>query len=939
MTAILGISAYYHDAAAALVVDGRIVAAAQEERFTGEKHDDSFPIQAIQYCLEEAGLKPEELDYVGFYDKPFLKFGRLLETYLAYVPAGLPSFLRAMPVWLKQKLHLPREMRKALGGAYQKRFVFTEHHESHAASAFFPSPFEEAAILTLDGVGEWATAAYGTGRGNRIELTHELRFPHSLGLLYSAFTYYCGFKVNGGEYKLMGLAPYGEPKYRDLILERLIDLRDDGSFRMDMSYFNYCQGLTMTSKKLDDLFGAPPRQPEAPLRQRDMDLAASIQKVTEEIMLRIVRHLHAESGLRNLCMAGGVALNCVGNGRILREGPFENLWIQPAAGDAGGALGTALFIWHQLLGQERTPQAGDQQQGSRLGIGYGDEEIESFLAEADATWERIDDPAILIDRVAQAIDQGQVVGWFQERMEFGPRALGARSILGDARDPEMQSVINRKVKFREGFRPFAPVALAEHAHEYFELEPGQESPYMLLVTRVREDKRLPVPPEQDGAGLDKLQAARSVIPAVTHVDDSARVQTVDSERHGLLHDLMQRFHDRTGCPVMVNTSFNLGWDPIVRSPRDAYRTFMASEIDLLCMGNHVLEKAAQSATVQRPPAEGEALHPVLDGRIVCPGCRGQLQPQAGRLVCQGCGHAFEVTGDIPQLFWPHEAFDDPADVTEQVKAFYEEMPFPNYDDHDSVRSLIEKSRRGLYARRLDETIPYNSNVLEVGCGTGQLTNFLGIACRRVIGTDLCLNSLRLGEAFRKEHGLERVRFLQMNLFRPCFEPESFDVVLCNGVLHHTADPFGGFERLVPLVKPGGHLVVGLYNTWGRLFTDLRRQVFRLTGGRGQWIDPILRRGGMSRDKRRAWFADQYRHPHESKHTFGEVLKWFDATGVRFVRGVPAMRPDDDGLAGANLFEPQPRGTALDRLVAQATEVVAGQKEGGFFLMIGKKPGA
>ena len=942
MTAILGISAYYHDAAAALVVDGRIVAAAQEERFTGEKHDDSFPIQAIQYCLEEAGLTPEELDYVGFYDKPFLKFGRLLETYLAYVPAGLPSFLRAMPVWLKRKLHLPREMRKALGGAYQKRFVFTEHHESHAASAFFPSPFEEAAILTLDGVGEWATAAYGTGRGNRIELTHELRFPHSLGLLYSAFTYYCGFKVNGGEYKLMGLAPYGEPKYRDLILERLIDLRDDGSFRMDMSYFNYCQGLTMTSKKLDELFGAPPRQPEAPLRQRDMDLAASIQRVTEEIMLRIVRHLHAESGSSNLCMAGGVALNCVGNGRILREGPFENLWIQPAAGDAGGALGTALFIWHQLLGQERTPQAGDQQQGSRLGIGYGDEEIESFLTEVDATWERIDDPAILIDRVAGAIDQGQVVGWFQERMEFGPRALGARSILGDARDPEMQSVINRKVKFREGFRPFAPVALAEHAHEYFELEPGQESPYMLLVTRVREDKRLPVPPEQDGDGLDKLQAARSVIPAVTHVDDSARVQTVDSERHGLLHDLMQRFHDRTGCPVMVNTSFNLGWDPIVRSPRDAYRTFMASEIDLLCMGNHVLEKSVQPATVRRPAAEGEAgnaLHPVLDGRIVCPGCRGQLLPRADKLVCEGCGHAFESTGDIPQLFWPHEAFDDPADVTEQVKAFYEETPFPNYDDHDSVRSLIEKSRRGLYARRLDETIPYNSNVLEVGCGTGQLTNFLGIACRRVIGTDLCLNSLRLGEAFRQEHGLERVHFLQMNLFRPCFEPESFDVVLCNGVLHHTAEPREGFERLVPLVKPGGHLVIGLYNTWGRLFTDLRRQVFRLTGGRGKWIDPILRRGGMSRDKRRAWFADQYRHPHESKHTFGEVLKWFDATGVRFVRGVPAMRPDDDGLAGANLFEPQPRGTALDRLVAQATEVVAGQKEGGFFLMIGKKPAA
>jgi carbamoyltransferase len=936
VTWILGVSAFYHDSAAVLIRDGRIVAAAQEERFTRQKHDQAFPSQAIDYCLREAGITAAQLDYVGFYDKPILKFDRLLETYLAFAPAGFASFLKAMPVWLRQKLHLPREMRRALGGEYRKRFVFAEHHESHAASAFLPSPYDEAAILTMDGVGEWATASIGVGRGNRIQLTHELHFPHSLGLLYSAFTYYCGFEVNEGEYKLMGLAPYGEPRFASLIRRELLDLKEDGSFRMDMSYFNYCHGLTMTSEKFHALFGGPPRHPSAPVTQRDMDLAASVQKVTEDIMLRMARHAHRLTGMKNLCLAGGVALNCVGNGRILREGPYENIWIQPAAGDAGGALGVALFIWHQLLDNPRVAVAGDYQAGSQLGREFTNDEIGGFLEEVGAAYERVDDEALLADQVAEAIAGGQVVGWFQGRMEFGPRALGSRSILGDARSPAMQSTINLKVKFRESFRPFAPIVLAEHVHEYFDVRPGQESPYMLIVAPVQQAKRLPL--EAPAEGIAKLRQRRSVIPAVTHVDYSARIQTVDSGRHGRLRRLMERFYDRTGCPVMVNTSFNLGWEPIVCTPEDAWRTFMGSEIDVLCMGNFILRKAAQGGQVG---VSGGILNDMLaSGALTSPCCNGGLQADRDRLVCAACGHAFAMDGRVPQLFWPHESITDPADVTEMVKAFYERTPFPNYDDHDTVRSLIEKSRRGIYARRLDETLPYNSTVLEVGCGTGQLTNFLGISCRRVVGTDMCRNSLRLGEAFSREHGLNRVQFVQMNLFRPVFAPGQFDVVLCNGVLHHTADPYGGFRSILSLVKPGGYIIIGLYNKYGRLFTDLRRQLFRLTGGGAKWIDPVLRQAGLSEDKRRAWFADQYRHPHESKHSFGEVLEWFRENDVEFVRGVPALRPDDDGLAGESLFEPQPAGSAFEHFLVQATEIVApGQREGGFFIMIGRKRAA
>ena len=590
---ILGISAFYHDSAAALVRDGEIIAAAQEERFTRKKHDQAFPIHAVNYCLEAGRIQAEDLDMVVFYEKPLLKFERLLETYIACAPRGFKQFLMGIPVWLREKLHLPREMDKALSKKYRGRYVFCEHHESHAASAFFPSPFDEAAILTFDGVGEWATASFGFGKANKIELTHEMHFPHSLGLLYSAFTYFCGFRVNSGEYKLMGLAPYGEPRYYDLIMDNLIDLKEDGSLRMDMSYFPYCHNTVMTGEKFAQLFGGPRRETETPLMQREMDMAASIQAVTEEAILRAGRHVHRQTGMKNLVLAGGVALNCVGNGRLLREGPFENIWIQPAAGDAGGALGAALFVWYQLIGNERQTDGNDKQHASLLGPSYSDEQICAFLDSIDAKYQRFDEESKLIDKAAELIETEKVIGWFQNRMEFGPRALGNRSIIGDARSEKMQSVMNLKIKFRESFRPFAPCVLQEDAAEYFDFQRGQESPYMLLVAPVQQEKRLTNGQTESLAGLEKLKAKRSVVPAITHVDYSARVQTVDRQRNPRLHQLISRFKDRTECPVIINTSFNIRGEPIVCEPEHAYRCFMATDMDVLVLGNQLLYKEEQ----------------------------------------------------------------------------------------------------------------------------------------------------------------------------------------------------------------------------------------------------------------------------------------------------------------------------------------------------------
>jgi carbamoyltransferase len=593
MSAILGLSAYYHDSAAALLVDGEIVAAAQEERFTRRKHDHRFPINAVRYCLAEAGLTAADLEYVGFYDKPVAKFRRLIETQIAVAPRGFKTFWRSLPLWLDGKLHLPAAFDAAFDGRYRGRYVFADHHESHAASAFFPSPFDQAAIMTLDGVGEWSTTTLGMGRGNRIKLLQEIRFPHSLGLLYSAFTYYTGFRVNSGEYKVMGLAPYGTPRFKELILQHLIHVRDDGSFWMDQRYFNYCGGMTMTSEPFHRLFGAPPRDPESRLTERDMDLAASVQAVCEEVMLRSARHLHRLTGAQSLVMAGGVALNCVGNGRILREGPFEHIWIQPAAGDAGGALGTAQLIWHHVLSQPRQAKAGDSLRGSLLGPRHSDVAIRAFLAGQGACFHAIDDEAALLERVAGALAKEQVVGWFQDRMEFGPRALGARSILGDPRSEKMQRVMNVKIKFRESFRPFAPSVLLEHASEYFDLD-GHDSPYMLLVAPVAKPQHTTDGQDrmQGLAGIDRLNVVRSRIPSVTHVDYSARVQTVTAV-NGRYQRLLQQFHQRTGCPLLVNTSFNIRGEPIVGSPADALRCFLGTDMDVLVLENTILLKSEQ----------------------------------------------------------------------------------------------------------------------------------------------------------------------------------------------------------------------------------------------------------------------------------------------------------------------------------------------------------
>jgi carbamoyltransferase len=566
------------------------------QRRRNVSHDHNFPKRAVAYCLEEGGLTPEQLDYVVFYDKPLLKFDRLLETYLAFAPAGLRSFMMAMPLWLKTKLHLPREIRKALEGRYQKRIAFTGHHESHAASAFFPSPFDEAAVLTIDGVGEWETAAIAHGKGNQIEMLRTLEFPHSLGLLYSAFTYFCGFKVNSGEYKLMGLAPYGEPKYASTILDKLMDLKPDGSLQMDMRYFNYCAGLTMTGPEFDRLFEGPPRRPEALITQREMDLAASIQKVTEEVVLRMAKTARGLTGSRYLCMAGGVALNCVANGKLLRAGIFDDIFITPAAGDAGGALGAAQFVHYQLLKKSRVPNRKDSLKGSLLGPRYSNAEITQFLAERKAPYTAIAGEEELLKTVAQAIADGLVVGWFHGRMEFGPRALGARSIIGDARNEQMQSAMNLRIKFRESFRPFAPCVLAEDVERYFELD--RESPYMLLVADVRKELRHNLTPEQlrlmkDPDLRKRVNVARSTLPAITHVDMSARVQTVDEERHGRFYRLMKEFQRLTGCGVIINTSFNIRGEPIVCTPQDAYRCFMASEMDMLVLEDCVLRRTEQ----------------------------------------------------------------------------------------------------------------------------------------------------------------------------------------------------------------------------------------------------------------------------------------------------------------------------------------------------------
>ncbi len=925
---ILGISAFARGSSAALLRDGELVAAAQEERFTRAPNEDGFPHQAVRFCLESAGVHSSELDFVGFHEKPLTSFERSLETFLAFAPAGFGAFRRELPRWIGRRLFVARELDRALG-LRKKRYIFAEHHESHAAAAFYPSPFESAAILTVDGGGEWATTTLGQGRGNRIQLTHEMRHPHSVGLLYSAFTAHLGFPLDGcGERQVMDLAAHGEPRFVAPILEHVVDVKPDGSIWLDASYFRFAHGQTMTSPRFHALLGGAPRNAEEPITQRHMDLAASIQRVTEEILLRIARHLHALAPGPNLVVSGSVSQNSAANGRIVREGPFANVWVQPASAVAGSALGVALLIQHQLLDRARRVAAGVRTR-VHPGPRYSMERIEALLRSQGARYEVVETPE-RDRRVAGMLAQGKIVAWFQGAAEFGTHSLGARSLLADPRRADLHSTLDRKVRFQESFGALTPAVLKERAPEWFDVPPGFDSPYRMIASPVHASRR--------GAGpANGALAKTEAIPAVTHVDGSSTIQTVDATLDPGLAGVLSAFERSTGCPVLVNAGFTQGADPIVQSPEDAWRTFMSSETDVLVMENAIVVKAEQRAELEArrtDPRSGREQDPALEDLMRCPACGGAFDFEKDRATCKSCGAAHVREEGIWRLFHPNEPFD--GDITEMVKGFYEEHPFPNYDGYDSLRSLIDKARLGIYARLLGEQIPFGARIIEVGCGTGQLSNFLGIGGRTVVGADLCLNSLRLAERFRAKHDLRRVRFAQMNLFRPSFAPGSFDVVLCNGVLLTTSDPRGGFESIARLVKPGGHIIIGSYNTYGRLAVDSRRVFFRITGGRMRWVDPHLRGGKLSREKEDAWFHDQYMHPNETKQTMGEVLSWFDRAGFEFVNAVPKTNPYEAFTEREQLFETASRGSKLDRALAQAKMILTGNREGGFFVMIARR---
>lgn len=934
---VLGLSAFYHDSAAALVEDGRILAAAQEERFTRKKHDARFPRHALAYCLEAAGVGLDHVDHVVFYDKPFLKFERLLETYLAFAPRGFRSFRMALPLWLREKLfqkHLMRDELRKFAPDYDwgGRLLFAEHHQSHAASAFFPSPFEDAVILTMDGVGEWATTSVGYGRGNHLEMTKELHFPHSLGLLYSAFTYHLGFKVNDGEYKVMGLAPYGEPKYAGLIFEHLVDLKLDGTFRLDQSYFDYCTGLRMTNGRFDALFGGPARRPEEPLTQRHMDLAASIQAVTEEVVLRLTRALAAESGAENLCLAGGVALNCVANGKVLRDGHFKRIWIQPAAGDAGGAIGAALAAYHIHKGQPRhVGNRFDGMSGAYLGPAFDRARIHADLDRHGAVYRELDDHA-LFDEVVSSLAAEKVVGWFQGRMEFGPRALGNRSILADARSSRMQRELNLRIKYRESFRPFAPAVLREDAGAYFELD--HDSPYMLLVAPVKEGRRTPPTPEQRALkGLARLGIPHSDIPAVTHVDYSARIQTVHPETNPRLFRLLETMRARTGTSVLVNTSFNVRDEPIVCTPEDAYRCFMGTEMDVLVLGNTILHKEDQERRpTQRTRQRDGAIPDRLLACLKVPGRDDDfsLERIDGGFRCSRTGATFPDRDGVPSLLAGIE--EDDTDVTSRVKAFYEEHPFPSYEGVESFGELVTRGRNNPFSRALLEGIGYNRLILECGCGTGQLANFLSLNNNHVLGIDLSLSSLKLAIEHKQRNGLRRVAFAQMNIFDLGVRDGAFDVVISSGVLHHTKDAREAFAAIVRKARPGGIVIVGLYNRYARVPTWLRAQLIGLTGPR---IDYVVRQ--RIRDPRKAaiWIKDQYYNPHETWHSIDEVLDWFRANDVEYLNCRPRVVRSDEAR-GNGLFAKTGPGLRLLRVATQLSWIGTIAREGGLFVMIGQR---
>lgn len=947
---ILGISAFYHDSAAALLHDGELVAAAQEERFSRVKYDHRFPTNAVDYCLRAAGITVQDVDYVVFFEKPLPKFERIMMSHLGTYPRSWQVFRESMIAWFSDKLWVKSTMLDKLP-VERDRILFVEHHMSHAASAMFASPFEEAAVLTLDGVGEWtttstgrATADWGEGKfPNKIDLTEEIRFPHSLGLLYSAFTAWLGFKVNSGEYKVMGMAPYGQPKYVEKI-EKVIKVYEDGSFHLNMEYFSFHHSLRNTfSKKFVELFGEP-REPEIPFftnttgddvtgREKEVeinqyyaDVAASLQLLTETVILKIVNHLQKQTGLKNLVMAGGVALNSVANGRVMRETNFDQVFIQPNAGDAGGALGAALYVHHALLNNPRK----FVMEHAYYGESYTDTQITRFLDSQGLSYAEIDEEEKLTEEIVNKLLEGQVMALFQDRFEWGPRALGNRSIIADPRRAEMKEIINTKIKFREPFRPFAPAVLEEEASKFFELGKADEQYPLRFMSMVS-----PVKPER-----------AEEIPAVAHMG-TGRLQTVRREWNSVYYDIIKKLGDATGVPVLVNTSFNLRGEPLVSSPSDAMNTFNASELDSLILGRFIVTKSAKDlpASIKRSQtvkAKSTTDAPMaFVNELVCPGCRSSLNYLNGSsnaVECSKCKHKFPVENNIPLLYWATEE-SEIDDTTDIVKSFYEETPFPNYDGLDTAHRLTEKARRGIFAKLLDDQIPDDATVLEVGCGTGQLSNFLSIRGRDVFGADLCLNSLKLARGFRDKNDLDTVKFVQMNLFKTVFAEKQFDYVICNGVLHHTNDPYGGFRSISKLVKPGGFIVIGLYNKYGRIWTDLRRKVFNLTGNRFQALDPYLAREDVGETKKTTWFADQYLHPHESKHTMDEVFKWFDETGFEYVNAIPKPTPFGSVSEYEALFKPSgDRGSSTSHVLAQLKLAATGDHEGGFFVIIGQRKG-
>jgi carbamoyltransferase len=900
---ILGISAFYHDSAASIIYNGEIIAAVQEERFTRKKHDSSFPYNSIKYCLKEAGINGSELINIVFYEKPILKFERLLETYLAFAPKGFKSFLKSMPLWIKEKLfqkkNLIDELSQCLSlnkNIVKKKILFCEHHLSHAASAFYPSPFETSAILTLDGVGEWTTTSFAIGNEKNIKLIEEIHFPHSLGLLYSAFTYFTGFKVNSGEYKMMGLAPYGEPKYVELIKNNLIKIAEDGSFKLNMKYFDYAAGLTMTSEKFNNLFGGPPRKPYSSITQREMDLAASVQKVIEDIIIKIALNIKNKTGEKNLCLAGGVALNCVANGVLQNEKIFENIWIQPAAGDAGGSLGAALATWHiHHQSDRKIILSKDKMKCSYLGPQFSNEEVEFYLKEFGAKYLRLDNEKLL-DQTVEALENQKTIGWMQGRAEFGPRALGNRSIIGDPRSPIMQKKLNLKIKFRENFRPFAPAILSENLNEWFDFK--YKSPYMLLVGKINSNKQLKLSNDQKLCeGLNKLDIIRSQIPAITHVDNSARIQTVEKE-NGIFYDLIKKFYKKTNCPIIINTSFNIRGEPPVNCPIDAYKCFMLTDLDILVIGNFILKKEEQfSKNISEKIFKKE----------------------------------FTINENLVKF-----SFND--ETVKKVTNFYDEAPFPSYEINDDKSSIQYKGDKNFLAREFKKFIGHNKNILEVGCGTGQLSIYFALGNNnKVFALDPTLNSINLGKDFTKKNKIKNITFVNADLFEDVFQNESFDFIWSNGVLHHTKNPKLAFDIISKYLKKNGYILIGLYNKYGRLKTLFRRLLYKIFGKSiVLFLDPTLRNIKKDNDDQiKAWIRDQYEHPLESLHTFDEVLDWFKENDIEYISSIPKCNLNENN--NKNLFQKTSKGSYLSRFFSQISMLFNNLgDDGGIFVVIGKK---